>query len=213
MTTDDELDPALRELLRGYRTPPEPPRAELWARIAEARGQTPPAASVTPIGRPPRQLLPFLIPVAIAALLVLAFGLGRMSVQTAVPIAAARPGTTSATLAQRLVTNDYLGQVEVFLTGFRAEARSGHSDSVAPAEARRLLTATRLLLDSPGGQDPRLRPLLEDLELILAQITQLPAESGSTLDLITTGLDRSGTIARLRSSVPSGTTPGMQGES
>jgi hypothetical protein len=208
MTTDDELDPALREPLRGYHTPPAPPREELWARIGEARRQPPQGL---PFGRPPRRLLPFLIPLAVAALVLLAFGLGRLSVGPA-PESMARGSAADPHLAQRLVADDYLGQAELFLTDFRAQARSGRADSTAPVRARRLLTATRLLLDSPGGQDPRLRPLLEDLELILAQITQLPAESSRTLDLITAGLDHRGTIARLRSSVPSGPTPGMQGE-
>jgi hypothetical protein len=122
-------------------------------------------------------------------------------------------GAPAPTLAQRITTGDHLGRVEVFLTGFRAEARSGKADTVAPEEARRLLAATRILLDSPGGRDTRIQPLLEDLELVLAEIAQLPAEAGEDLNLITTGLDRRGTIARLRSAVPTGAAPVLQGES
>ena len=219
--TDDEFDPALAELARGYRPPPAPPREELWRRIADAR-----STPVTPMRAPWRRALPVLIPTAAAAAVLLAFGLGRMSVAPELPPTASaahpgragisangRSGTTGPTLAQRINAGDHLGRVEVFLTGFRADARSGRADSIAPEEARRLLAATRILLDSPGGKDVRIQPLLEDLELVLAEIAQLPTESGENLDLITTGLDRRGTIAQLRSAVPAGPLPVKQGES
>lgn len=218
--TDDELDPALAELVRGLRAAPEAPREQMWAVIAAAR-----ATPVTPLRSPWRRAVPFLIPAAAAALLFLTFTLGRISVEpervvavgpgTAAPAdrSGTRAGTPAPTEAQRITTGDHLGRVEAFLTGFRADVRSGRADAVAPDEARRLLAATRILLDSPGGRDARIQPLLEDLELVLAEIAQLPAESGQDLDLITTGLDRRGTIARLRSAVPTGHAPVLQGES
>ncbi len=221
--TNDELDPNLAELARAYHQPPVPPREQLWARIAEAR-QIP----VTPLRSAWRRTLPFLIPAAAAAAVLLAFAIGRMSVRPAPIIAGrsgvngggragvngdGRAGTPAPTVAQRITTGDHLGRVEVFLTGFRAEARSGKSDAVAPEDARRLLAATRILLDSPGGRDARIQPLLEDLELVLAEIAQLPVEAERDVNLITTGLDRRGTIARLRSVVPTGDAPVLQGES
>ena len=39
--------------------------------------------------------------------------------------------------------------------------------------ARTLLMQTRLMIDSPAGEDPQMRALLEDLELALVQIVQL----------------------------------------
>lgn len=213
---DEDLDPRLGELVKGYHRPPEPPREELWARIVAARAAQPLAGHPTgqpgAIRRLARPTVRFAIPFGIAALLALAFGLGRLSVQpTEAPLAASAPSGTS--LAQQVATAEYLGRVEVFLTDFRAGARAGRQDSVAPADARRLLAATRLMLDSPGGRDSRVRPLLEDLELVLAEIAQLPAEPNSGIDLITEGLDRRGTIARLRSAVPAGIDPATQGES
>ena len=50
--------------------------------------------------------------------------------------------------------------------------RSNDVDSLPVAAARQLLATNRLLLDSPVA-DARLRPLLLDLELVLAEITQL----------------------------------------
>jgi hypothetical protein len=208
--TDEELDPALRERLRGYRQPPEAPREELWARIQAAR-----AAEDRPMGPLPlrpgrRHLLPYLL--AAAALAVVAFGLGRLTARPE-PVVATRTAPDKITMAEQLAAGEHLGRVEIFLTSFRAAARNGQTSTVSVADARRLLTTTRLFLDSPGGQDPRLRPLLEDLELVLAEITQLPGSSPDDLNLITEGLDRHGTLSRLRSAVPAGPPPVSQGES
>lgn len=208
--TDDELDPTLREQLRGYRQPPAPPREEMWARIQAARAAEPQAVGPIPLRPVRRHLLPYLL--AAAALVAVAFGLGRLTARPA-PVVASRSVPDNSALAEQLAAGDHLGRVEVFLTGFRAAARNGQASSVSAADARRLLTTTRLFLDSPGGQDPRLRPLLEDLELVLAEITQLPGSSPGDLNLITEGLDRRGTLSRLRSAVPAGHPPVLQGES
>jgi hypothetical protein len=206
---DEDLDPRLGELVQGYHRPPEPPREELWARIVAARAASPHAGHSM---LPHRGTRRFALPIGLAALLALAFGLGRLSVEPdRTPLAVTPPSGTS--LAQQMATAEYLGRVEVFLTDFRAGVRTGRQDTVAPADARRLLAATRLMLDSPGGRDSRVRPLLEDLELVLAEIAQLPAEPNVGVDFITEGLDRRGTIARLRSAVPAGIVPAMQGES
>jgi len=200
--TDHELDPRLRELLPGYHQPPPAPRAELWARLNAARGDS------RIISLPARRRTPVLAVAGLAAALLLAFGLGRLSVHKPQTISP----KTGATPAERLATEDYLGRVEIFLTDFRTQARMGRPDSIAPERARQLLSVTRLLLDSPGGRDPRVRPLLEDLELVLAEITQLPADQHNTLDLITDGLDRRGTLSRVRSAVSAGSLPVLQGE-
>jgi hypothetical protein len=80
----------------------------------------------------------------------------------------------------------------------------GRLDPQFVAAARDLLTTTRLMLDSPAANDPRLQPLLEDLELVLAQITQLPAERGrkNEMDLINQGLNQRSVLTRLRTASP-----------
>jgi hypothetical protein len=208
--TDDELDPALREQLRGYRLPPAPPRDAMWARIQAARAAETRTSGPIPLQPNRRRLLPYLL--AAAALGAVAFGLGRLTARPD-PVVASRTAPDKSTLAEQLATGEHLGRVEVFLTTFRAAARNGQAGTISAADARRLLSTTRLFLDSPGGQDPRLRPLLEDLELVLAEITQLPGSTPDDLNLITEGLDRSGTLSRLRSAVPAGQTPVSQGES
>src|SRR6266478_2016048 len=103
---------------------------------------------------------------------------------------------------------------EELLTGFRAEARS---PSVPAAQfsrqARDLLATTRLMLDSPAARDARLKGLLEDLELVLAQIAQLPAGGDKEdVQLITQGLDERSVLLRLRTAIPAGPGPvRMQG--
>ena len=123
--------------------------------------------------------------------------------RAAEPIAAA-PARDDA--AYRLAAAEHLGQAEAFLTLFRASVREGHRERLAPAAARQLLATNRLLLDSPAAADPRLRFLLQDLELVLAEIAQLaPERRHEDLKLITDGLDRDGMLVRLRAAVPAGT--------
>ena len=92
----------------------------------------------------------------------------------------------------------------MLLTDFRAQSARGQLDPQFVAAARDLLTTTRLMLDSPAANDPRLQPLLEDLELVLAQITQLPAEPGrkNEMDLINQGLNQRSVLTRLRTATP-----------
>jgi hypothetical protein len=61
------------------------------------------------------------------------------------------------------------------------------------------LTRTRLLLDSPAANDPTMRNLLEDLELVLAQVVHLENNQSRTeLDLINRALEQRDVIPRLR---------------
>ena len=79
--------------------------------------------------------------------------------------------------AYRLTTLEHLGQSEAFLTLFRASVRTGGQERLASATARQLLATNRLLLDSPAATDRKTRVLLEDLELVLAEIAQLAADA------------------------------------
>jgi uncharacterized protein YbjT (DUF2867 family) len=109
-------------------------------------------------------------------------------------------------VAYRLAATEHLSQSETFLTLFRASVRQGGNEQLASSTARQLLATNRLLLDSPAATDNRTRILLQDLELVLAQIAQLSGRPSSPdLDFITNGLDDSGVMSRLRTAVPSGT--------
>ncbi len=223
MILDDQepLEPEIRDAARSYHEPPPVPRDEVWARIEARRAGRRSQKSGAPDAGVRR--VRFLVWAAgIAALLALGVGIGRLSVRpgatggagrapvatTAVPVvsapAAGTPGRDAA--AYRLATAEHLGQAEAFLTLFRASVREGRQERLASATARQLLATNRLLLDSPAATDPRLRFLLQDLELVLAQIAQLAPEGRSEdLKLITDGLEQDGMMVRLRSAVPAGT--------
>ena len=66
----------------------------------------------------------------------------------------------------------------------------------------------RLMLGSPAARDARLKGLLEDLELVLAQIAQLPASSDrDDVQSINQGLEQRSVLLRLRTANPAGPGP------
>jgi hypothetical protein len=211
---DEPLPPALRDAADAYHRPPETPREQIWDRIRMARAAEEESGNalrseVDRTGPPPLRpsaTLPFWL--GLAAALALAFGLGRISTRpgarwTAEPPVALSP--TRSSVALRVAAAEHLEQAESFLTLFRASIREGGPDKLAGPTARQLLATNRLLLDSPASSDPRLRLLLEDLELVLAGIAQLsPGRGAEDLNLITTDLDRSAVLLRLRAAVPPG---------
>jgi len=204
--TDDRFDERLRQAAQDYHRPPATPREELWHRIAAARAARKRQVIVV------RSTLRW--GVGIAAVLALGVAIGRWSAgggeSPNSPVMAARTDQAS-TLAYRVAAAQYLTRTEALLTGFRAEARS---PSVPAAQfsrqARDLLATTRLMLDSPAARDARLKGLLEDLELVLAQIAQLPSRgSGDREDVqsINQGLDQRSVLLRLRTANPAGPGP------
>jgi len=206
MTTerdDDQLPDRLRDAARAYHAPLPTPREELWAAIGAERGRRRARR---------RNLRRLRWGLALAATLVLGIGLGRLGwrsggPRSAAPGIAAAPGAPSA--AYRVAAAQYLARTEVLLTGFRAEGRQRRLDPQFVAASRELLTTTRLMLDSPAGTDPQLRSLLQDLELVLAQITQLrggPARQDE-IDLINQGLNQHSVLARLRAATPAAGIP------
>jgi hypothetical protein len=201
---DDQLDESLRAAARDYRVPPETPRDTMWRAIEAQR-------RVDRLRRPAaRRWIPWTAAAA-AAVLALGIGIGRLSAPrhpTPAPVAAAGPAARVNETAYRLATAEHLGQSEAFLTLFRASVRSGSRERLASATARELLATNRLLLDSPAGRDRKTRALLEDLELVLAEITQLsPEATAGDRELIREDLERGGMLSRLRTVVPAGTTP------
>ena len=93
---------------------------------------------------------------------------------------------------------------EALLVTLRADLRSGRQDSTVGKWATSLLGTTRLMMDSPASQDPQLRRLLEDLELVLAQIARLPGANADTTELriIDEAMRRRQVLTRLRAMAP-----------
>jgi hypothetical protein len=113
-------------------------------------------------------------------------------------------------LAYRLVMLRHLAGSEAMITAFRASAQRGEIDAQMAAWSRELLGTTRLLEQSPVADDPTMRRLLEDLDLVLAQIARYVTRgtvNAEELDLIEESINRRGVITKLRSSLPARLTP------
>jgi hypothetical protein len=223
---DDRLDDMLNEAARDYNDPPETPHEVMWARIEAAREaertekterteRTEKREIPFTRFRPLRHSRPLAWAAGIAAILALGIGLGRLTTKSppvpSAPQVGVAPVITETSVrtsgaAYQLAATEYLSQSEAFLTLFRVSVRGkAGNQRLASATARQLLATNRLLLDSPAATDQRTRLLLQDLELVLAEIAQLSPESGHRdLDLITEGLDQRGMMSRLRTAVPSG---------
>ena len=75
--------------------------------------------------------------------------------------------------AFRAAATVHLAAAEALIVSFRSNAGAVASDTAVAAWAGDLLGTTRMLLDSPATRDPKTKRLLEDLELVLAQIARL----------------------------------------
>ena len=195
---DDQLDERLREAARAYNAPPETPREEMCARIQAGRRQRDPRV----LEFRPRRVL---WATAAAAVLALGIGIGRVSVG---PETTTWEGPSANATTYRLAAQEHLSQSEAFLTLFRTSLEERTDHRLASASARQLLATNRLLLDSPAAVEPATRLLLEDLELVLAEIAQLsPRSREQDLQLIRDGIERGNMMPRLRTAVPSGAAP------
>ncbi len=209
----------VRLVARGLRD--RDPERDLWRGIAREIGH-PEAAKGDPRdelaarrGRTTR--LPWLrAGAAAAAVMVLGIGIGRLTAPgagklPAVVVNAPARGTPLTSSPYRLMVAQHLVRSEALLTDFRA--RRGSADGDVARWADDLLMKTRLLLDSPAADDPRLRTLLNDLELVLAQLASLPAtEDEDEVDLAERAIERSRVLPRMRTMVPAGSATTALGE-
>ena len=119
--------------------------------------------------------------------------------------------TTDEGLAFRLAVLQHLAGTEAMLTTFRTEAKSGDVDARLTSWARNLLRTTHLLqASSVASNDPTLKRLLDDLELVLLQIAQYTAKSphrAEELELIERSIDKRGVMAKLRATNPAAQMP------
>jgi len=110
----------------------------------------------------------------------------------------------AALLPYRFATTELLNRSETFLTMVRAGGAAEESADEVREWARPLLTRTRLLLGSPAATDPELRSLLDDLEIVLVQIAQLPEDDSEERGWIDEGMDESRLLFRLRAASAAG---------
>lgn len=207
---DARMEALLRDLAPHYRVPPPPPLDAMWAAV-EAGHFGRPGLRVVP-GSAGRRLLwrwggP-LAGLAAGLLIGVGFGMRLGDRAPALPdtglvaervVDVAREGAAQVEPAYRQVATDYFDQTAALLVTLPAQLDEGRADAQVVRRASELLSTTRLLLDSPAVADPELQTLLDDLELILAQIVRLPAvgEPGQAA-LIADALEARHVLPRLR---------------
>ncbi|MEP6618359.1 MAG: hypothetical protein ABJE47_03550 [bacterium] len=108
----------------------------------------------------------------------------------------------------RMAVVEHLARTEVMLAGFRSQVRS-NADARVDAQfaslSRDLLATTRLLLATRRGDDPAITRLLQDLELVLMQLSQYATDGRrSDLDAIEQSMEKHNVMPKLRSTIPAG---------
>lgn len=216
---------------RLWNAPPETPREEMWDEIRAARTGSA-VESESSSRRFPRPR-PWWIGIAAALAIGVVLGrvsdepigprtsdapavadAGSTTAPTTGPAAESitTPGAESgsdtpseaALLPYRFATTELLNRSETFLTMVRAGGAAEESADEVREWARPLLTRTRLLLGSPAAADPELRSLLDDLEIVLVQIAQLPEDDSEERGWIDEGMDESRLLFRLRAASAAG---------
>ncbi len=107
---------------------------------------------------------------------------------------AGEPGT-----AYSVASREHLSRAEALVAVVATMPADAMMDSLMGRWARDVLTNTRLLLDSPAGEDPIRRRLLEDLETLLVQLVQRSGRTVEERDMIDRTLQRTQLLTRLRS--------------
>ena len=202
------LDALLGDAASTYRLPPEAPFDLIWSRVdAERLRDARPSSPRVSRG---------LIPAALAASLLVGVLVGRYTVRGSIAGSAtaatdgpqtaasgdARADARSAAAPYQRETERFLGNTAMLLAALPRGGTAEQAPTLLPQQAAQLLTTTRLLLDSPVGTDPRLRDLLQDLELVLAQVARLqPRRQRTELTLITQTLTARDLVPRIRSAV------------
>lgn len=207
---ENRFEEVLRDLPRDFNKPPEPPLDEMWGVIEDAHFNSPAAI------RRPGGMTSGAPWIAAAAALLIGVGIGHYvpfgratdqsnAAQPAIASAEALPpgsDTSAVGDAYRDQTSHYLGQAAALLISLPARDSSSKADATFATKAADLLVTTRLLMDSPAAQDPKLRSLLEDLELLLVQVARLRGERNKgDLDLIHQAVEQGDVLSRLNTAV------------
>ncbi len=99
----------------------------------------------------------------------------------------------------RVASDQHLSRAEALVAVVAATSTDAMMDSLTAKWARDILTNTRLLLDSPAGEDPVRRKLLEDLETVLVQLVQRSGRTDEDRAMLDRTLQRTQLLTRLRS--------------
>lgn len=108
-----------------------------------------------------------------------------------------RPSAESP--AYVIASSQHLSRAEALVAVVASMPSDAAMDSLTARWAKDMLTNTRLLLDSPAGDDPVRRRLLEDLETVLVQLVQRSGRSAEDREILDRTLQRTQLLTRLRS--------------
>lgn len=97
-----------------------------------------------------------------------------------------------------LATHDYIQETEALLARLGTGDHPPGLEHEFVGQARDLLLTTRVLLDSPFGGDPQVAGVLQDLELVLTQASQLHAADRTNLHLVAQAIGRHDLLERIR---------------
>jgi len=191
--TEERLNELLQDAGRTWMVPSEPDYADMWSTIEREAFDGRRGARPSPSWR--------IFSIGLAAALLMGVGVGRFSTRSAAPEVAVEPtDSTIPASGYDRVASELLGRTVLLLSALPAEARNADAGDLFANQATELLARTRLLLDSPAARDARFKNLLEDLELVLAQVAML--QSGRTIDeidFITDALEERDVVPRIRS--------------
>jgi hypothetical protein len=206
---EGRLDELIGDLARDYNLPPdeldEYRRERMFAAIQARRRNRP----RTPAPRRYSQALRW---AAMAAVLLIGIAIGRWQphqIDSEVPETVAEEPARGATNLYRFAARDYLQRTGDLLAMMQHAAYSPDVPSMLGAGtadptvrwARELLRESRRLQDSPATKgDPQLERLLQDLELLLAEIVQA-ANANPALRAEDTPLADPEALQRLRAEI------------
>jgi hypothetical protein len=206
---DTKFDEFLRQAAKDYNAPVTPPADAIWSRI---EGDVAKAIRPAPVNRFAQRRTWIIISSAIAATLVFGVAVGRWSAIPTTPSVIVTPVATRATTTDdstrsaahaQAVTLAHLADAEVFLTVVRSDLKAGRPDEERAARSRDLLVRTRLLLGASADRSPAVERLLEDLELLLAEIAALPKSRPSMdLRLLDETMREGNVLPRIRATLP-----------
>jgi len=205
---DDKFDDFLRRAAKDYNAPVPPPADAIWSRI---EGDVAKAIRPAQIKQFRQRRTWILISTGIAATLMLGVAVGRWTVgpvqiidtPVAVHQATTADDSTRSAAHAEAVTLAHLADAEVFLTVVRSDLKAGRTDAERAARSRELLVRTRLLLGASADRSPAVEQLLEDLELLLAEIAALPKSRPSMdLRLLDETMREGNVLPRIRATLP-----------
>jgi len=203
-------DKEISEMARRHNEPPEVPRDRMWARIDAARTERRKIVKPDFTARRSPTFRFLRLGAAVAAVLVLGIFIGRLTRETGTPpivdpapVAVIQDITPKNETLRRdvyaMAARDLFGRADFLLTDFKVRSCGKEDLSEVPDWAGGMLVQTRLLMDTPAADDLEMKNLLEELELVLAQILGLSKDNcARDMAWIRQGLNERATIDRLR---------------